>query len=54
MPLLCDQFEYPAEDQDRLLRDTIVIGFCSREAHYKCIEKVSALTLQEAIAITQN
>ena len=52
--ILCDQCEYPPEARDRLLRDAIVIGLRSKEAYYKCIEKGSALTLEEAIEIAQN
>ena len=51
--ILCDQSEYPPEARDRLLRDEIVIGLRSREAYFKCIEKGSALTLEEAITIAQ-
>ena len=47
--ILCD-----FEARDRLLRDEIVIGLRSREAYFKCIEKGSALTLEEAITIAQN
>ena len=50
-PLFC---EYPPEARDRLLRDAIVIGLRSKEAYYKCIEKGSALTLEEALEIAQN
>ena len=49
-----DLCEYPPEARDRLLRDAIVIGPRSREAYFKCIEKGSALTLEEAITIAQN
>ena len=52
--ILCDQCEYPPEARDRLLRDAIVIGLRSKEAYYKCKEKGSALTLEEAIEIAQN
>ena len=52
--ILCDQCEYPPEARDRLLRDAIVIGLRSKEAYYKCIEKGSELTLEEAIEIAQN
>ena len=52
--ILCGQCEYPPEARDRLLRDAIVIGLRSKEAYYKCIEKGSALTLEEAIEIAQN
>ena len=52
--ILCDQCEYPPEARDRLLRDAIVIGLRSKEAYYKCIEKGSALTLEEAKEIAQN
>ena len=52
--ILCDQCEYPPEARDRLLRDAIVIGLRSKEAYYKCIEKGSALTLEEALEIAQN
>ena len=52
--ILCDQCEYSPEARDRLLRDAIVIGLRSREAYFKCIEKGSALTLEEAITIAQN
>ena len=52
--ILCGQCEYPPEACDRLLRDAIVIGLLSKEAYYKCIEKGSALTLEEAIEIAQN
>ena len=49
-----DQREYPPEACDRLLRDAIVMGLGSKEAYYMCIEKGSALMLEEAIAIAQN
>ena len=52
--ILCDQCEYPPEARNRLLWDAIVIGLRSKEAYYKCIEKGSALTLEEAIEIAQN
>ena len=52
--ILCDQCEYPPEARDRLLRDAIVIGLRSKKAYYKCIEKGSELTLEEAIEIAQN
>jgi len=39
--------------RDRLLRDALVIRLLSKEANYKCIEKRSALTLEEAIEIAQ-
>ena len=52
--ILCDQCEYPPEARDRLLRDAIVIGLRSKEAYYKCIDKGSELTLEEAIEIAQN
>ena len=52
--ILCDQCEYPPESRDRLLRDAILIGLRSKEAYYKCIEKGSALMLEEAIEIAQN
>ena len=52
--ILCDQREYPPEARDRLLRDAIVIGLRSKEFYYKCIEKGSSLTLEEAIEIAQN
>ena len=52
--ILCDQCDYPPEARDRLLRDAIVIGLRSKEAYYKCIEKGSELTLEEAIEIAQN
>ena len=45
--ILCNQCEYPLEARDRLLRDAIVIGLCSQEAYFKCIEKGSALPLEE-------
>ena len=50
LPCLID----PPEARDRLLRDAIVIGLRSKEAYYKCIEKGSGYTLEEAIEITQN
>ena len=52
--ILCDQCEYPPEARNRLLQDAIVIGLCSKEGYYKCIEKGSGYTLEEAIEITQN
>ncbi|KAK2557878.1 hypothetical protein P5673_019855 [Acropora cervicornis] len=52
--ILCDQCEYPPEARDPLLWDAIVIGLRSKEAYYKCIEKGSELTLEEAIEIAQN
>ena len=52
--ILCDQCEYPPEARDRLFRDAIVIGLRSNEAYYKCIDKGSELTLEEAIEIAQN
>jgi len=52
--ILCDQCEYPSEAHDRLLRDAIAIGLRSRDAYYKCIEKASSLSLDEAIEIAQN
>ena len=52
--ILCNQCEYPPEACDWLLRDAIVIGLCSKEAYYKCIEKGSELMLEEAIEIAQN
>ena len=52
--ILCNQCEYPPEARDWLLRDAIVIGLCSKEAYYKCIEKGSELMLEEAIEIAQN
>lgn len=52
--ILCNQCEYPPEAHDWLLRDAIVIGLCSKEAYYKCIEKGSELMLEEAIEIAQN
>ena len=52
--ILSDQCEYPPEVCDRLLWGAIVIRLRSKEAHYKCIEKGSALTLKEAIEIAQN
>ena len=52
--VLCDQCKYPQEARDRLLRDAIVIGLQSKEAYYRCIEKGSDLTLQEAMTIARN
>ena len=52
--ILCNQCEYPPEACDRLLGDVIVIGLHSKEAYDKCIEKGSALTLEEVIEIAQN
>ena len=52
--ILCNQCEYPPEAFDWLLRDAIVIGLCSKEAYFKCIEKGSELMLEEAIEIAQN
>ena len=52
--ILCNQCEYPPEARDWLLWDAIVIGLCSKEAYYKCIEKGSELMLEEAIEIAQN
>ena len=52
--VLCDQCEYPSEARDRLLRDAIVMGLCSKDAYYKCIERGSSLTLEEAITIAQS
>ena len=52
--VLCDQCEYPPEARDKLLRDAIVIGQRFLEAYFKCIEKGSVLTLEEAITIVQN
>ena len=45
--ILCNQCEYPLEARHRLLRDAIVISLCSQEAYFKCIEKGSALPLEE-------
>ena len=52
--VLCDQCNYPDDARDRLLRDALVIGLRSREAYFKCIEKGSALTLDQAKEIAQN
>ena len=52
--ILCDQCEYPPESRDRLLRHAIVIELRSKEAYYKCIQKGSALAMEEAIEIDQN
>ena len=47
--VLCDQCEYPPEARDKLLRDAIVSCLRSRGAYFKCFEKGSALTLEEAM-----
>ena len=52
--ILCDQCEYPPEACDRMLRDDSVVGLRSCDACYKCIEKGSSLSLDEAIGIAQN
>ena len=52
--ILCDQCEYPDGARDRLLRDAIVMGLRSKEAYYRCIEKGSTLTLEEAIVIARS
>ena len=52
--ILCHRCECPPEACDRLLQNAIVIGLCSKEAYYKCIEKGSELMLEEAIEIAQN
>ena len=45
---------YPSEARDRILRDAIVIGIKSEKAFYKCMEKGSSLTLEEALEIVQS
>jgi len=52
--VMVDQCGYPEQARDRLLRDAIVIGLKSRHAYFKCIEKGSSLTLQEAIQIAES
>ena len=52
--VLCDQCNYHKEARDRLLHDAIVIGLRSRDAYFKCIEKGSSLTLEEAISIAES
>ena len=52
--ILCDQCNYPEDARDRLLRDAIVIGLRSKEAYYRCIDKGSALTLDEALNIARS
>jgi len=53
--ILCDQCEYHPEARDRLLRDSIVIGFAPKRRIKSASKKdQSALTLEEAIEIAQN
>ena len=52
--VLCDQCEYIPEARDRLLRDAIVMELRSKKVYHKCVEKGSALTLEETITIAQN
>ena len=40
--------------RERILRDAIVIGIKSEKAYYKCVEKGSDLTLEEALEIVQS
>ena len=46
--ILCDQCNYPEEAHEWLFQDAVVIGFWFREAYFKCIEKGSYLTLNQA------
>ena len=52
--LLVDSCAYPSQARDRILRDAIVIGIKSEKAYYKCVEKGSNLTLEEALEIVQS
>ena len=47
--LLVDSCTYPSQARDRILRDAIVLGKKSEKAYYKCVEKGSDLTLEEAL-----
>ena len=49
--LLVESCAYPSQARDRILRDAIVIGIKSEKAYYKCVEKGSDLTLEEALEI---
>ena len=52
--LLVDSCAYPSQARDRILRDAIVLGIKSEKAYYKCVEKGSDLTLEEALEIVQS
>ena len=52
--LLVDSCAYPSQAGDRILRDAIVLGIKSEKAYYKCVEKDSDLTLEEALEIVQS
>ena len=52
--LLVDSCAHPSQATDRILRDAIVLGIKSEKAYYKCVEKGSALTLEEALEIVQS
>ena len=52
--LLVDSCANPSQARDRILRDAIVLGIKSEKAYYKCVEKGSDLTLEEALEIVQS
>ena len=52
--LLVDSCTYPSQARDRILRDAIVLGIKSEKAYYKCVEKGSDLSLEEALEIVQS
>ena len=52
--LLVDSCAYPSQAIDRILRDAVVTGIKSEKAYYKCVEKSSDLTSEEALEIIQS
>ena len=49
-----DSCAYPSQARDRILRNAIVLGIKSEKTYYKCVEKGSDLTLEEALEIVQS
>ena len=52
--LLVDSCANPSQARGRILRVAIVLGIKSEKAYYKCVEKGSDLTLEEAQEIVQS